>query len=106
VRDKIEFTKSRLSLLNSNSLPMGFILKFILIAVALSWIFSKLLKFFVRTKIRQFAAHADELRREEERRRRPEQQGVKVDHIPPSYQEKRNRDLKGGDYIDYEEVKD
>ncbi|UJP65559.1 DUF4834 domain-containing protein [Mongoliitalea daihaiensis] len=85
---------------------MGFILKFILIAVALSWIFSKLLKFFVRTKIRQFATHADELRREEERRKRPEQGGVKVDHIPPTYQEKRNRDLKGGDYIDYEEVKD
>jgi hypothetical protein len=86
---------------------MGFILKFILIAVGLSWIFSSLLKFFVKSKIRQFAAHAEDLKREEMHRKNQSQQGgVKVDHIPSSYQEKRNRDSKGGDYIEYEEVKD
>ncbi|TVP42851.1 MAG: DUF4834 family protein [Mongoliibacter sp.] len=85
---------------------MGFILKFILIAVALSWIFSGLLKFFLRSKLKQFANHANDLKREEERRKKPKDGNVSVDHIPRDYQEKRTKEIRGGDYIDYEEVKD
>jgi hypothetical protein len=29
-----------------------------------------------------------------------------VDHIPKEYEQKRSKEIKGGDYIDYEEVKD
>lgn len=84
----------------------GFIFKFILISIALSWIFSGLLKFFLKSKIQQLAQRAEELRKEEERRRRPKSDGVQVDHIPDDYQAKRKKEMKGGEYIDYEEVKD
>jgi Na+-transporting methylmalonyl-CoA/oxaloacetate decarboxylase gamma subunit len=87
---------------------MGFIFKFLLIAIALSWIFSKLLQFFLRSKLKQFVDHANNLKREEEMRKkgRSGKGEVKVDHIPRDYQEKRAKEIKGGDYIDYEEVKD
>ncbi|MBW3467804.1 DUF4834 family protein [Arthrospiribacter ruber] len=85
---------------------MGFILKFILIAVALSWIFSNLLRFFLKSKLKQFVNHANDLKREEERRNKPKDGNVNVDHIPRDYQEKRTKEIRGGDYIDYEEVKD
>ncbi|RZS94939.1 DUF4834 family protein [Cecembia calidifontis] len=87
---------------------MGFIFKFLLIAIALSWIFSKLLQFFLRSKLKQFVDHANNLKREEELRKkgRSGKGEVNVDHIPRDYQEKRAKEIKGGDYIDYEEVKD
>jgi hypothetical protein len=88
---------------------MGFIFKFLLIAIALSWIFSKLLQFFFRSKLKQFVDHANDLKREEERRTRGNGSGkgdVNVDHIPRDFQEKKSKEIKGGDYIDYEEVKE
>ncbi|MCF1749669.1 DUF4834 family protein [Mariniradius sediminis] len=85
---------------------MGFIFKFILIAIALSWIFSKLLQFFIRSKVRQFAEHAQTLKREEDMRRKSREGDIHVNHVPRDFQEKRSKEIKGGDYIDYEEVKD
>ncbi|EKB47335.1 hypothetical protein [Cecembia lonarensis] len=87
---------------------MGFVLKFLLIAIAISWIFSKLLQFFLRSKLKQFVDHANNLKREEDIRRKGGRGNgnVNVDHIPRDYQEKRSKEIKGGDYIDYEEVKD
>ncbi|PSK98302.1 DUF4834 family protein [Cecembia rubra] len=87
---------------------MGFIFKFLLIAIALSWIFSKLLQFFLRSKLKQFVDHANNLKREEDLRRKGKSGNgdINVDHIPRDYQEKRAKEIKGGDYIDYEEVKD
>jgi hypothetical protein len=88
---------------------MGFIFKFLLIAIAISWIFSKLLQFFLRSKLKQFVDHANNLKREEDRRNRGGGSGnanVNVDHIPRDYQDKKSKEIKGGDYIDYEEVKD
>jgi hypothetical protein len=87
---------------------MGFIFKFLLIAIAISWIFSKLLQFFLRSKLKQFVDHANDLKREEQRRRKSGggDGNINVDHIPKDYQQKRSKEIKGGDYIDYEEVKD
>ena len=87
-------------------LNMGFIFKFLLIAIALSWIFSTLLRFFVKSKLKQFVDHANDLKREDDRRRKPQGANVNVDHIPKEYEQKRSKEIKGGDYIDYEEVKD
>ncbi|EIM73006.1 hypothetical protein A3SI_18969 [Nitritalea halalkaliphila LW7] len=89
---------------------MGFIFKFLIITIALSWIFSKLLQFFLRSKLKQFIDRANGIYQEEQRRQttgsRPGSGGVQVDHIPPKFKEKRNRKDDSGDYIDYEEVKD
>ena len=87
---------------------MGFVLKFLLIAIGISWIFSKLLQFFLRSKLKQFVDHANNLKREEDIRKRGKGSNgnVNVDHIPKDYKERRAKEIKGGDYIDYEEVKD
>jgi Na+-transporting methylmalonyl-CoA/oxaloacetate decarboxylase gamma subunit len=85
---------------------MGFIFKFLLIAIALSWIFSKLLQFFVKSKLKQFVSHANDLKREDDRRRKPPGANVNVDHIPKEYEQQMTKEIKGGDYIDYEEVKE
>ncbi len=84
---------------------MGFVFKFLLIAIALSWIFSKLLQFFLRSKLKQFVDHASDLKREEEFRSKPRNGNVNVDHVPRD-NPKKSQEIKGGDYIDYEEVKD
>ncbi|WP_194975758.1 DUF4834 domain-containing protein [Aquiflexum lacus] len=85
---------------------MGFIFKFLLIAIAISWIFSKLLQFFLKSKLKQFVDHANDLKREDDQRRKPKNGNINVDHIPQEYQEKRSKEIRGGDYIDYEDVKD
>lgn len=87
---------------------MGFILKFLLISIALSWVFSKLLQFFLRSKLKQFMDHAQNLKREEDIRKNSNKDSgdIQVDHIPREYHEKRKKEIRGGDYIDYEEVKD
>ncbi|WP_373494915.1 DUF4834 family protein [Aquiflexum sp.] len=85
---------------------MGFIFKFLLIAIALSWIFSKLLQFFLKSKLKQFVDHANNLKREEDFRKKPQKDTINVDHIPQEYQEKKSKEIRGGDYIDYEEVKE
>jgi hypothetical protein len=85
---------------------MGYILKFILIFIAISWIFSKLLQFFVKSKLKQFVERSQDLQREEIRRKKQNKEGVVVDHIPDDFQQKRAKEIRGGDYVDYEEVKD
>lgn len=85
---------------------MGFVFKFILISIALSWIFSKLLQFFLRSKLKQFVDHASNLKKEDEFRSSPRNGNVNVDHVPRDYQDQKSKEIRGGDYIDYEEVKD
>ncbi len=97
----VSYLMSHISLLN-----MGFIFKFLLIAIAISWIFSKLLQFFLKSKLKQFVDHSNNLKREDDLRRKPKEGNINVDHIPQEYQEKRSKEIRGGDYIDYEEVKD
>jgi hypothetical protein len=85
---------------------MGFILKFIVIFIGISWIFSRLLQYFIKSKLQQFVAKSQDLQKEEMRRKRQNKEGVVVDHIPDDFQQKRSKEIKGGDYVDYEEVKD
>lgn len=85
---------------------MGFVFKFLLIAIAISWIFSKLLQFFLKSKLKQFVDHANNLKREDDLRKNPKDGNINVDHIPKEYQEKRSKEIRGGDYIDYEELKE
>ncbi len=49
------------------------------------------------------------MEREQQRARqassRPKE-GVNVDFIPKEHMEKRHKDIQGGEYVDYEEVKE
>jgi len=85
---------------------MGYVLKFIVIFLGISWIFSRLLQYFIKSKLRQFVARSQDLQKEEMRRKRKTHGDVNVDHIPDDFQQKRSKEIKGGDYVDYEEVKD
>jgi hypothetical protein len=86
---------------------MGFILKFILITVALSWIFTNLLRFFLKSKLKRFFDQMQEVQREERPRQRPSQGNVNVDYVPKSHQKKTTQPREiDGEYVDYIEVKD
>ncbi|WP_194777264.1 DUF4834 family protein [Pararhodonellum marinum] len=83
---------------------MGFILKFILISIALSWIFSKLLEYFMKSKFKKFVDQMKATQQENQPKRKPADGNVNVDYIPKEHLHK--KEIKGGDYIDYEEVKE
>jgi hypothetical protein len=85
---------------------MGLILKLILFFIAISWIFSKLLQFFVKSKIKQFVERSQEFQQDEIRRKKKNTGNINVDHIPQDFEQKKSKQIKGGDYVDYEEVKD
>jgi hypothetical protein len=85
---------------------MGLIFKLLLFFIAISWIFSKLLGFFVKSKLKDFVAHSEELQKEEMRRKSKPKEGVNVDFIPKDFNEKKSKEIRGGDYVDYEEVKE
>lgn len=85
---------------------MGIVFKLLLVFIALSWIFSKLMGFFLRSKLKQFVAHSDNLQKEEQRRKRPADGNVNVDFVPSDFKERKSKEIRGGDYVDYEEVKD
>ena len=83
--------------------------KFLLIVLGVGWLLGQLIRYFLRSKLAKFAQHVTEVAREEQRAQRhaakPKDEVV-VDHIPKHYQEKRQKDIKGGEYVDYEEVKE
>ncbi|KEO72926.1 hypothetical protein EL17_14990 [Anditalea andensis] len=83
-------------------------LKFLIISIALSWIFSQLLKFFLKSKLKRFVDQVNNVQREETQKAKPKNGNVNVDYIPKGHQEKRTRDTNSidGEYIDYVEVKD
>ncbi len=83
------------------------ILKIIIFFIALGWVFSSLFKFFLNSKLKKFADQVKEAQREETRKRnKPKDGNVNVDFIPKNGKNGSSSTISGGDYIDYEEVKD
>ncbi len=84
-------------------------LKFLIIVLGVGWLLGQLIRYFLRSKLAKFAQHVNEMAREEQRARqqasRPKE-GVNVDFIPKEHQQKRQKDIDGGEYVDYEEVKE
>lgn len=73
----------------------------------MGWIFSSLFKFFLNSKLKKFADQVKEAQREETRRKnQPKDGNVNVDFVPGDRKKKSSGTINGGDYIDYEEVKD
>ncbi|WP_143962463.1 DUF4834 domain-containing protein [Litoribacter populi] len=86
---------------------MGFILKFIIITFALSWVFTNLLRFFLKSKLKRFFDQMQDVQRHEQPRSRPADGNVNVDFIPKSEKKKQpQRREIDGEYVDYIEVKD
>ncbi|WP_209329661.1 DUF4834 family protein [Lunatimonas salinarum] len=82
------------------------ILKLIIFFIAIGWVLSSLVKYFLRSKLKQFVDQVNESQRAEYRQQtRPKDGNVNVDYIPKDKRGSRGNS-RSGEYIDYEEVKD
>ena len=83
--------------------------KFLLILLGVGWLLGQLIRYFFRSKLAQFAkqvnAAAEEQQRAQRHASRPKD-SVNVDFIPKEELEKRKKNIEGGEYVDYEEVKE
>ncbi len=83
--------------------------KFLVILLGVGWLLGQLVRYFLRSKLAKFArqvnAAAAEQQREQQRKARPES-GVNVDFVPREHLKKNQKDIQGGEYVDYEEVKE
>lgn len=79
-------------------------MKFLIILLVIFFVFPPLLRYLFRLFIKdQFQKAQKQFYNEHARPQRPEGR-IDVDYVPP--QKGKGQDFKGGEYIDYEEVKD
>jgi len=85
------------------------LVKFLVILLGVGWLLGQLIRYFLRTKLAQFAKQVNEAAREQQqaqqRASRPKD-AVNVDFIPKEELEKRKKNIEGGEYVDFEEVKE
>jgi hypothetical protein len=85
------------------------LVKFLVILLGVGWLLGQLIRYFVRSKLAKFAkqvnAAAQEQHRAQQRASQPKD-SVNVDFIPKEELEKRKKNIGGGEYVDYEEVKE
>jgi hypothetical protein len=85
------------------------LVKFLVILLGVGWLLGQLVRYFLRSKLAKFAQQVSEVareqQREQQRKTRPEA-GVNVDFVPQDHLKKKQKDIQGGEYVDYEEVKD
>ncbi len=85
------------------------ILKFLIILLGVGWLLGQLIRYFLRSKLAKFAQQVAEVQREQQRAHQAasrSKEDVNVEFIPKKHQEKRQKDIEGGEYVDYEEVKE
>jgi hypothetical protein len=85
------------------------LVKFLVILLGVGWLLGQLLRYFLRSKLAQFAKQVNEAAMEQQRAQqrasRPKD-AVNVDFIPKEELEKRKKNIEGGEYVDFEEVKE
>lgn len=83
--------------------------KFLVILLGVGWLLGQLIRYFLRSKLAQFAKQVNEAAMEQQRAQqrasRPKD-AVNVDFIPKEELEKRKKNIEGGEYVDFEEVKE
>jgi hypothetical protein len=85
------------------------LIKFLIIVLGVGWLLGQLIRYFLRSKLAKFAQKVNEAAKEEQRAQAHtsrQKDEVVVDYVPKQFQKKRQKDIKGGDYVDYEEVKE
>ncbi|MEB2786252.1 DUF4834 family protein [Algoriphagus persicinus] len=83
--------------------------KFLVIVLGVGWLLGQLIRYFLRSKLAKFAQHVHEVAKEEQRAQRhaaTPKEDIIVDFAPKHQKGKINKDIKGGEYVDYEEVKE
>ncbi|HLW20503.1 MAG TPA: hypothetical protein VKX33_09270 [Cyclobacteriaceae bacterium] len=83
------------------------ILKLIIFFIAIGWIMSTLVRYFLKSKLKKFVDQVNEVQKEQYRQqRKPSHGNVNVDYIPKSDKKGSPGHISGGEYVDYEEVKE
>jgi hypothetical protein len=84
------------------------LIKFLIIFLGVGWLLGQLIRYFLRSKLAQFAKKVNEAAMEQQRAqtRAQSKRDINVDFIPKEELDKRKRDIQGGEYVDYEEVKE
>ena len=88
---------------------MGTAFKILIILLGVGWLLGQLLRYFLRSKLAQLARRVNEAAMDQQRAQQQAQRprdGVNVDFIPKKSPQKMKKDIEGGEYVDYEEVKD
>lgn len=83
--------------------------KFLIIVLGVGWLLGQLIRYFLRSKLVKFAKHVSEVAKEEQRAHRhasSPNDDIIVDYIPKKQDEKREHNIKGGEYVEYEDVKE
>ncbi|NVK49957.1 MAG: DUF4834 family protein [Cyclobacteriaceae bacterium] len=83
--------------------------KFLIIVLGVGWLLGQLIRYFLRTKLAKFAQQVAEAEREQRRAQQAQSrrsEEVHVDFIPKDHDRKRQKDIDGGEYVDFEEVKE
>lgn len=84
-------------------------IKFLFIILGVGWLLGQLIRYFLRSKLAQLARRVNEAAMEQQRAQQQAQRprdGVNVDFIPKKSPQKMKKDIQGGEYVDYEEVKE
>jgi hypothetical protein len=83
------------------------IFKAIIFLIAIGWLMSTLIRYFLRSKLKKFVDQVNEAQREQYRQQRKSTNGnVNVDVGPKKNRKESSGNISGGEYIDFEEVKD
>jgi len=85
---------------------MGWLLKAILFFVVFSWIFRTVSKFFLGNVVKQAQQKQAQQQNYQQTRPSDGNVNVKFSSDKKSKSAKSSDDFKGGDYVDYEELKD
>jgi hypothetical protein len=80
---------------------MGFLFKFIVIVFGLLYLMGFLFRWFLKRFIRQVQQSASNQTNHQQYRQTPEGK-IRIDYVPPR---KKPGLFKGGEYVDYEEIK-
>lgn len=83
------------------------LLKTVIFLIAIGWVMSALVRYFLRSKLKKFVDQVNEAQREQYRQqRKPSHGDINVDYIPKDQKKKSPGHISGGEYVDYEEVKE
>ncbi len=83
--------------------------KFLVIVLGVGWLLGQLIRYFLRSKLAKFARHVNDIAKEEQRAQRhasASKDDIIVDFVPKKQEERGHKNIKGGEYVDYEEVKE
>ena len=85
---------------------MGFLIKFILFILVAGWILKAVLRLFAVGLFGQAQQQQQRNFNGGQQQQRPKEGNVNIDYAPKDQKTKKSSDnFKGGDYVDYEEVK-